>query len=377
MILYDPSLNMAFPDYGIMLPISGERALHIRSFVSRCAAKTPARTAPPVFNIKEALEYLGEDASGALITREDVARVHEAQFTGDLFGGGPEGQQGLEKALLTAYELIGPDGKPHRYEPQMARKPLTELFKTVCAQVGGTYLACRLALGAPPAGDGAYGFCYYLGGGMHHARYDSGAGFCLINDIIIAARKIQAEGRAGLIWIIDTDAHKGDGSAELARFMRDRRDPFGSRIRTLSVHMASGWPLDSESLAAAQPGRAPLLASDVDIPIEQGEEASYISALEQGLSSLEEAEGGGKPDLAIVVDGADPYEHDGLPSSRPLALSLEQCVGRDRLMYSFFRQRNIPSAWIMAGGYGDRAWEPPAHFLCSLLERPLERDLRR
>jgi acetoin utilization deacetylase AcuC-like enzyme len=106
------------------------------------------------------------------------------------------------------------------------------------------------------------------------------------------------------------------------------------------------------------------LPSDVEIPIGEGEEAFYISRLEEGLKALEWlTPDSARPDIAIVVDGADPYEHDELPSSALMRLSLEQCVERDMLIYNFLRSRKIPSAWIMAGGYGERAWEPPYHFL--------------
>ncbi|MDR2470863.1 MAG: histone deacetylase, partial [Treponema sp.] len=64
--------------------------------------------------------------------------------------------------------------------------------------------------------------------------------------------------------------------------------------------------------------------------------------------------------------GADPYEHDGLPSTAPLRLSLEQCVERDTLVYRYAADRNIPSAWVASGGYGERAWEPPGYFLRSI-----------
>jgi acetoin utilization deacetylase AcuC-like enzyme len=130
--------------------------------------------------------------------------------------------------------------------------------------------------------------------------------------------------------------------------------------------MASGWPLNADALKAAAPGRAPLIPADVEIPIAEGAEHDYVPKLARGLRVLEQRSGGIPPDLAIVVDGADPYEHDGLPSSAPLRLTLDQCVLRDRCVYDFLRERHIPSAWVMAGGYGDRAWEPPAHFLASL-----------
>jgi acetoin utilization deacetylase AcuC-like enzyme len=212
---------------------------------------------------------------------------------------------------------------------------------------------------------------------MHHARYDSGAGFCLVNDVAVAARKIQEEGRVNLVWVIDLDAHKGDGTAELVHFARGRNEitppPLQEKnaapcILTLSVHMARGWPLDAESLAAAREGRAPLLPSDVDIGIEAGEEAGYIPRLAAGIGELEKmsAASGGRPDMVIVVDGADPYERDGLPSSALLKLTLEQCLRRDNFVYQYLTSRNIPSAWIQSGGYGEHAWEPAAHFLSGI-----------
>jgi acetoin utilization deacetylase AcuC-like enzyme len=293
-----------------------------------------------------------------VISRADLERVHSASYVSALF----DSQNGLQRELLNAYELIGEDGKPNRYEPDKAVKPLSALFDKILAQCAGSYLACVLAL------KDERHFCYFLGGGNHHARYDTGAGFCLINEIIVAARKLQAEGSAGIIWIIDVDAHKGCGSAELVAFIRSGVNPApfeaGCDIITLSAHMARGWPLDAGTLRNAVPGRAPLLPSDVEIPIEEGEEALYASRLRDGLDRLERLTPPGvRPDLAIVVDGADPYEHDGLLSSSLLRLSLDQCAGRDMLIYNFLRSRKIPSAWIMAGGYGGRAWEPPCHFL--------------
>jgi acetoin utilization deacetylase AcuC-like enzyme len=382
MMFYDAAFNMRFFDYGIMLPVAPDRAERVLECLrENFVAGTRGPTLPypgPVFDTALALSYLRE--TGPALRRSDLERVHSGEFTASLFGGGAA----LEKALLTAFELIDEQGRPHRYEPERAVASFDELFSTILAHAGGTYLACRLALTPGP------GFCYFLGGGMHHARYDSGAGFCLVNDIVIAARKIQAEGRASLVWVIDLDAHKGDGTAELVRFARERGEladpsdppdppnptdpavPDADRrpcILTLSIHMAKGWPLDSESLAAAKEGRAPLIPSDIDIGVDSGEEAAYLSKLASGLAGLERlsaASGCGKPDLVIVVDGADPYEHDGLPSSRPLKLTLEQCLDRDRYVYRYLTGKNIPSAWIQAGGYGERAWEPCARFLCAL-----------
>ena len=384
MILYDPSLTINFHDYGIMLPVSPDRKKKILDFLEKdhfpddnCPVnKGSSLSYPgPALDLAEALAFL-EITGDKTIGREDLERVHSREFIDSLYDNTPG--KGLEAALLTAFELIDAQGRPNRYEPQIAKKPLTDLFSTILAQAGGTWLACRLALKA--------GFCYLFDGGMHHARYDSGSGFCLINDVTIAAFKIFAEAFQNspapsqkpveLIWIIDLDAHKGDGTAELIKLSRQRGallDPQqpvsrnGSKkpcILCLSIHMAKGWPLDSESIAAARAGRAPLVPSDVDIGIDSGEEGEYTSRLMQGINELEELSAAlGKPDLVLVVDGNDPYEHDELPSSSPLKLSLEQCVERGNYVYRYLTARSIPSAWILSGGYGKRAWEPAAYFL--------------
>ncbi|MDR1748821.1 MAG: histone deacetylase [Spirochaetaceae bacterium] len=359
MILYDSSLDMNFRNYGIMLPILDSRAGRVIRELERTGSG-----AFPVYTLDKARQAAERIAgeSPPPIGREDLERVHERVFVSRLYN---DGSGGLERELITAYELVDREGRYNRYEPEKADRPLAELFATILRQVEGTYLACRMALEQ----SSEPGFCFYLGGGMHHARYDSGAGFCLINDSIISVRRLQNEGRAPLVWIIDIDAHKGDGTAEVVTFSRRRGETFTDRapaILTLSVHMGKGWPLDTETLSVSDSGRAPLLPSDIDGLMEENEEALYLPRLREGLSRLEEMSGNRKADLAVVVDGADPYEHDGLASSALIRLTLEQCTARDMLIYSFLRERNIPSAWLMAGGYGERAWEPPAAFLRNL-----------
>jgi len=380
MLLYDKMLESNMYQYGIRLPMSPSRSGKILDHLER------NRCGFPLLSLVEAAEGLGLDSP--LLSREDLERVHQREYIARLYNescaGRPEAGNSLEKELLKTFELVNPDGTYNRYEPDKALKPLTELFKTTLYRTSGSYIACRLALenrenlqrktyskilgdvhGQRPLKD----FCFYLGGGQHHARYDTGSGFCVLNDVILAARKIQVEGRAGLIWIVDVDAHKGDGSAELVKFSRDRGETFTGKdpeIITLSVHMANGWPLDPQSLAEAEQGRAPLVESDIDIPVAQGEEAFYLPRLTEGLAELERRSGGRKPGLVIVVDGVDVYEKDGLPSTSLIALSEEQCFARDRLIFSFLQDRRIPSAWLMAGGYGDNAWKPTANFLSSL-----------
>jgi acetoin utilization deacetylase AcuC-like enzyme len=354
MILHDPRFSKNFKDYGILIPVLHDRATRVLDSLS--ALPTPAGKNWLCSTITEQ------------ISREDLERVHDADFVAALYDQAPGNNRsqgnsalsGLERELLKAYELLDAEGRPRRYEPETAIRPLSQLFATILGQVAGTYQAARMALDL--------GFCFFLGGGMHHARRDGGIGFCLVNDIMVAAARLQAEGRAGLIWIIDVDAHKGDGTAEIVAALRRNQSEAG--ILTLSAHMADGWPLDAETLATAKaegrgPEQAPFAASDVELPIRSGEEASYVSRLAEGLERLETLSAGRKPVLAIVVDGADPYEHDGLPSTAGLRLDLETCVQRDLSIIEFLKKRSIPSAWLMAGGYGERAWEPPAAFLAA------------
>jgi len=387
MILYDPAVIANFRDYGIMLPIASDRGKQVLDFLN---SNAPDKF--KVFDFSSAQKYFKlnskkhhgklpelpavvSDQNEYLLNREDLESVHSKTFTEQLY------TEGLNAAILDAFELIDAQGKPNRYEPERAVRPLSDLFKVLLTQAGGTYLACLLALTDNALRDTPKksGFCYYLGGGMHHAKYDAPSGFCLLNDVTAAAAKIASKKLASLIWIIDMDAHKGDGTAELIHFARKRgelktpaeesaqsvSDNDKPCILTLSIHMAKGWPLDDESLASAKEGRAPLLPSDVDIGIDSGDEDEYSSRLADGIRELEIISGR-TPDFTLVVDGADPYEHDGLSSSSLLRLTLEQCVERDMLVYRYLQDRNIPSAWIQAGGYGDRAWEPAAHFLMSI-----------
>jgi acetoin utilization deacetylase AcuC-like enzyme len=358
MILYDNSLNLNFHDYGIMLPIAPSRAGRIlrELELDETAVQSLAGVRENVRGISKA------------ITEQDIARVHSAKHTETLFGK----NGGLKQAVLSCYELIDEEGRYNRYEPDRAIKELTAILDATLLQVYGTYAACRLALRGGNTVFNADNFCYYLGGGSHHARYDEGSGFCLINDSIIASRKLQTEGAATLIWIIDVDAHKGDGSAELAGILRKRGELSWSRgedILTLSVHMAAGWPLDlphlRSSLKENAMSRAPFAPSDIDIPIAENEEALYLPLLSEGLLKLERLSPR-RADLAIVIDGSDPYIKDELPSASLLKLTLEQMFDRDRLIFDFLKQRSIPSAWLMAGGYGEAAWEPAATFLKSL-----------
>jgi acetoin utilization deacetylase AcuC-like enzyme len=221
---------------------------------------------------------------------------------------------------------------------------LTALFERILWRAGGTIQCGRTAL--------QNGFCFYFGGGMHHAQKDRGAGFCLVNDLVVALRRLQFENRIRRAWVIDLDAHKGDGTAAITADDQS--------ILTLSIHMADGWPLDQPEHDADGRLNPSFVPSDIDIPIESGEEGLYNRRLREGLEHLS---GLGRPEIALVVCGADPYELDELPSTAGLRLSLEQLLERDQTVYTFLRTLSVPGAWVMAGGYGRSSWRVYTQFL--------------
>lgn len=185
---------------------------------------------------------------------------------------------------------------------------------------GATLQACRAAL--------EDGIAVNLAGGTHHAFRDRGEGYCLLNDSAIAALAIQAQGRAPRVAVIDCDVHQGNGTAAILA-----HEP---TVFTFSIHGANNFPFTKE-------------ASDLDIALPDGtRDEVYLEALQQGLeTALERA----RPDLAIYLAGADPYEDDCLGR---LALSRDGLRRRDLLVLEALAHRGIPVAVTMAGGYARR-----------------------
>jgi acetoin utilization deacetylase AcuC-like enzyme len=326
MILYDPHIPVSLTEFGIQIPIRDSRA--VKTLAALC--EDP--------HLAAGHDRWHRDRVVETLNPEDLLRVHSEAYVQRLYS------ENLEEEIIRTYELIDPDGNYYRYAPDLATRPLTDLFDRIRTKVAGTVQAARLALDQ--------GFCFYFSGGMHHAHRHFGSGFCLINDIVITARKLQAAQQISKIWIIDVDAHKGDGTAALTAG--------DDAIRTLSIHMARGWPLDGPSRLADGSPNPSFTPSDIDIPIEFGEEPQYVQRLQAGLFQLEAL---GAADLAIVVCGADPYEKDELPSTAGLRLTLEQMLSRDQLVYSFLNERKIPAVFLMAGGYGEETWRVYAQFL--------------
>jgi acetoin utilization deacetylase AcuC-like enzyme len=184
---------------------------------------------------------------------------------------------------------------------------------------GATIAACRSAL--------ATGLGANLAGGTHHAHHTFGAGFCVFNDAVVAARAMQAENGAQRVLIVDLDVHQGDGTAALAQGDRT--------LFTFSMHGRRNFPFRK-------------CASDLDVELEDGTgDGAYLSTLRAALGVVLTRF---EPDLAIYLAGADPYVRDRLGR---LALSKRGLALRDRIVLETLRQRDIPVAIAMAGGYAE------------------------
>ena len=185
---------------------------------------------------------------------------------------------------------------------------------------GGTMGACLSAL--------EDGLAANLAGGTHHAFADRGEGYCVFNDSVIAARAVQAAGFVERVLVIDTDVHQGNGTAAILR-----GDP---TVFTFSIHGAKNFPFRKEQ-------------SDLDAPLPDGaDDTEFLAVLEKGLEiALDAAEA----QLAIYLAGADPFEDDRLGR---LCVTKRGLGERDNMVLEACRERGIPVALTMAGGYARR-----------------------
>jgi acetoin utilization deacetylase AcuC-like enzyme len=194
-----------------------------------------------------------------------------------------------------------------------------EVARRAQVSPGGTWLAAKLAL--------QHGYAANAAGGSHHALPDSGAGYCVFNDLAIAALRLVSEGDVGRILIVDCDVHQGDGTAVI---LAGRTD-----IATLSIHSDKNFP--------ARKAR-----STCDIALPDGtEDADYLAALHPALIDTIESV---RPELILYQAGIDVHRDDKLGR---LSLTDAGIAARDRLVASCARSRKIPIASVMGGGYGN------------------------
>eukprot|EP01037_Dinobryon_pediforme_P021229 gene21229-22045_t len=183
---------------------------------------------------------------------------------------------------------------------------------------GGTALTARLAL--------EHGIACNTAGGSHHARRTQGAGFCVFNDVAVAASALLAEGLIDRALVVDLDVHQGDGTADI----------FAGRpeVFTFSVHAERNYPTVK-------------IPSDLDVGLPDGTgDTDYLKALAAVLPGLIARQ---RPDILFYNAGVDPHADDRLGR---LALGDDGLMARDRLVIGAARAAGVPVATVLGGGYG-------------------------
>ncbi len=191
------------------------------------------------------------------------------------------------------------------------------LVRRVRLSSAGTTLAGRLAL--------EHGIACNMAGGSHHAAAARGSGYCVFNDVAVAARTLLDDGVVARVLVVDLDVHQGDGTARIFDGVPE--------VFTFSIHAARNFPVRKA-------------VSDLDIGLDDGtSDLGYLTALREGLDTVL---AGLAPDIVFYNAGVDPYQGDRLGR---LALSAEGLRMRDRTVLQTARDRSIPVATALGGGY--------------------------
>jgi acetoin utilization deacetylase AcuC-like enzyme len=245
-----------------------------------------------------AQRIIGEDelVPAPAATAPELARAHDPAYVGAVM----EGTLGAE-----ALRRIGLPWSP-------------VLRDRALATVGGSLAAARAALVCGLSGQ--------LAGGTHHAHRDFGSGYCVFNDLAVAALAMLAEGRVGRLAILDLDVHQGDGNAAILG-----PDP---RVLVVSMHGARNFPFRK-------------VASSLDIALADGTgDAAYLAALGDALAALDRF----GPGLLLYLSGADALAGDRLGR---LALTAAGLAERDRRVFAWCRARGVPVSIAIGGGYAE------------------------
>ncbi len=183
---------------------------------------------------------------------------------------------------------------------------------------GGTVLATKLALN--------YGIACNTAGGSHHATSNEGAGFCVFNDVAVAAKYLTTRGLANRILIIDLDVHQGNGNSEI--FKND------NQVFTFSMHAKVNYPAKKS-------------ISDLDIELDENlEDREYINILKNNLKYLNQEEF----DFVFYIAGVDIHYNDRLGK---LKISDNGIFERDELVIDNFFTNKIPICGVLGGGYNE------------------------
>ncbi len=246
------------------------------------------------------VEEQGIDPGAILVpdppAREDLLRVHTPEYLDDL-----DQLRWTERTRWSELPLSA---------------GIVRAYSLACS---GTTIAATAALGA--------GVAVHIGGGFHHAFADRAEGFCYLNDLAVAIRVLQHQGRIRRAAVVDLDVHQGNGTAHIFRGDPD--------VFTLSIHQEANYP-------NLKP------PSHLDVGLDDGTgDDEYLARLDGALDRVWSS----APELVLYQAGADPYADDVLGG---LSLSLAGLAARDARVLEGCHERGIPVVVTLGGGYAHR-----------------------
>jgi histone deacetylase 11 len=269
--------------------------------------------------IRQGLRRRGDFVRPSMVSRRELEVLHEPPYL-----------QSLHQAATLAAILEMPIVRvlPATFTRWRVLRPMR-------LAMGGTILACRLAL--------QRGLAINLGGGFHHANGRHGHGFCVYADVPTALAVLHREGKIRSALVIDTDAHQGDGTADAVR------DWGWAHMLDFFDEILFPVPKVEEAMPVPLP------------PACDG--ATYLGLLHEHLgTALERVQ----PDLVVYNAGSDVLEGDPLSTLRLTPSDLEE---RDLMVLTAARQRGIPAAMVLSGGYGPLSWQAHARSIEAILAR--------
>ena len=252
-------------------------------------------------------------------TRRELGELHSSAYLNSLRS---------PKSLVRILEV-----------PIVARLPGSlidwRILRPMRLATGGTLLACRLAL--------EHGVAINVGGGFHHAAAEWGGGFCVYADIPWAAAILHGEGRIRKVMVVDLDAHQGNGTAAVFTTW-----PWAS---IFDVYQEDLFPARKEP-------------EDYPFALPAGMTGSeYLDLIRDFLPGALDAV---RPDLVIYNAGSDPFVNDPLAGLR---LTMSDLADRDSIVVTFARERSIPVAMVLSGGYSAESWRIHADSIEGILTR--------
>ena len=272
----------------------------------------------PVVNHKDYFAKIGDDHKFPINKFGELANyLTKKKIVKEFHSPYPCSDETLKKAHSEKYIN---DVKNKTLDENAIKKigfPLVDsVVKRSLVATGGTVLASKLAI--------KYGVACNTAGGSHHANFEGGAGYCIFNDVAVAAHYLIDRGLAGRILIVDLDVHQGNGTADIFKV--------DNSVFTFSMHCKSNYP-------------AKKTQSDLDVELEDNlEDKGYLETLKKFLMYLNEE----SFDFVFYIAGVDIHYQDRLGK---LKITDEGIKTRDQIVVDNFYKKRIPLCGVLGGGY--------------------------